>query len=323
MSAFLRHIATSVALLALLVGRAEAQAQVRVTADHVNVWQPGFAVVATVAKAGDLFDVVGRQGNWVEVALPGPVWQPRRTGFITASRVEPVGAPAVPGRTEPPPPPPLVPAPREPEPQTVPTQPTARAVPRAQTARPSASRENVLRVFGEAGYGWFSASQSFTAVIGKAQGPWIGGGARYELGTRYFLEGSLEHFRATGERAFVFDDVVYGLGIEDRVSVTPIMGSAGLQFVGRRYTTYVGGGIGAYLLRETSDFADDTDNVSQTKAGFRGLLGVQWPVGKRYSAGVEVHFTTVPDGLTGGVAEAFKESDLGGLQIRAKVLFGR
>lgn len=323
MSAFLRPIATSIIVLALLVGRAEAQAQVRVNADQVNVWQPGFAVVATVARAGDVFDVAGRQGNWVEVFLPGPAWQPRRTGFIAASRVEPMGTPAVPGRTEPPPPPPRVRTPREPEPQSIPTRPTARAVPRAQAARPSASRANVLRVFGEAGYGWFSANQSFTAVTGKAHGPWLGGGARYELGTRYFVEGSLEHFRATGERVFVFDDVVYGLGIEDRVSVTPIMGTAGLQFAGRRYTTYVGGGIGAYLLRETSDFADDADDVRQTKAGFRGLLGVQWPIARRYSAGIEVQFTTVPDGLAGGVAEAFKESDLGGLQIRAKVLFGR
>lgn len=311
------------AILALLAVRVDAQTQVRVTTDQVNVWQPGFAVVATVAKAGDVFDVAGRQGNWVEVFLPGPAWQPRRTGFIAASRVEIMGAAAMPGRSEPPPPAPQERAPREPEPHPVPTPPSARAFPRAQTVRASAPKENVLRIFGEAGYGWFSANQSFAAVTGKSHGPWVGSGARYEIGRRYFVEGSVEHFRATGERVFVFDDVVYGLGIDDRVSVTPLMGSAGVQFVARRYTTYVGGGMGAYLLRETSDFANDEDNVSQAKAAFRGLLGMQWPIARRYSAGIEVQFTTVPDGLAGGAAQAFKESDLGGLQIRAKVLFGR
>jgi opacity protein-like surface antigen len=314
-SRLLPLVALALVLSLASVAPAFAQARVRVTADQVNVWRPGFAVVAIVAHAGDVLEVVRRQGNWYEVVLPGAEWQRRETGFISVGRVELLdGSADIP--TSPP---------RSVTPSRPGTPQPGRRSPGAQRgARPaSPPRQNTLRLFGEGGYEWFAARDAFKAVLGKSRGPTFGGGLRYEGHRRYFIEGSVEHFQSTGERVFVFDDLVYGLGIKDTVSITPVMLTGGLQLPGRRYTTYVGGGAGAYLVRETSDFADATDNVKETKAAYRALAGVQWPVAREVSLGFEVQYTTVPDALTGGAAAALNESNLGGVQVRAKILFGR
>jgi opacity protein-like surface antigen len=303
------HSTLRAALLTVLLAlssasAATAQTSVRVTAEHVNVWKPGFSTVATVVNTGTVLEVVARQGNWYEVVIPGPPWQPRQTGFISVTRVETVeGGSATPQRA----------APQTP----TPTRPGSSA------PASLANRRSTIQGFGEFGYGWFDATRSFEAVLGHSGGPWFGGGVRYESAARYFVEGSVERFQGTGERVFVLDDEVFPLGIANTLSITPLMAAGGFAFRARRFTGYVGGGVGAYFLRESSDFADDSDNVSQTNAAFRVLGGVEWPIAKHYSAGVELQYTTVPDALTGGVAAAFDEPNLGGLQLKARLGFGR
>ena len=90
-----------------------------------------------------------------------------------------------------------------------------------------------------------------------------------------------------------------------------------------RFTIYAGGGFGAYLFRETSDFADASDNVKEHSTAYRALAGVQWPLGRSYGAGLDVQYTTAPHGLSSGAAAAFNESNAGSVQVRARILFGR
>lgn len=295
--------------LALYPVSASAQARVRVTVDQTNIWRPGFTVVAAVAQSGDVLEVVRRQGNWYEVVIPSSELQRRETGFIAVSRVEPIdGAPGS--------------APPPAAPRTAP--PRSAASPRqATTAAPAPQASSGFSVFGLGGYGWFTANDSFSAVLGKSGGWWYGGGGQFRFNRRYFVEATAEHFQATGQRVFVFEKIVYPLGIADKVSLTPLMGAGGIRIPGRSYTTYVGGGAGVYLVRETSDFADDSENVDDTKAAYRGLVGVEWPIAKQMLAAFELQYTFVPNGLTGSVATAFDESDLGGFQIRARIGFGR
>jgi opacity protein-like surface antigen len=193
---------------------------------------------------------------------------------------------------------------------------------RRQPARTPA-RLSALQGFVDFSYGWFAANQSFSAVLGQSHAPWYGGGARYDIGPFLFVEGSVEHFQSTGERVFVLNDKVYSLGITDKVSITPVMGSAGVRLHMGHYTTYVGGGIGRYIYRETSDFAEDGDNVKDSFTGYRGVAGVQWPVSKGIGVGFEAQYASVPDALSGGVAAAYNESNLGGFQVRAKLLFSK
>ena len=82
----------------------------------------------------------------------------------------------------------------------------------------------------------------------------------------------------------------------------------------------MGGGAGWHLLREKSDFAEESDDVSDGFAGYHALGGVEFRRG-RLATAVEAQYTIVPDALNGGVAELFGEDNLGGFQIRLKLLF--
>jgi hypothetical protein len=297
-------VLTCVAALAI-ASTAYAQQQVRVTSDRVTVWRPGFTTVAMVVNTGTTFDVVGRSGDWYEVALPGPPWQGQQTGFVSVNRVEPVDGGASGQR---PARPPLRPAPQRP----------------AASRAPAAPRgSSPFQGFVQVGVGRFTAADTFDAVLGSPIAPWFGGGVRVGRRTGLFVEGAVEHFQKTGERVFVDGGEVFRLGIQDKVFVTPLMGSGGFRVPVGGSIVYAGAGVGAYWLRERSDFADDGENVSQVNAAYRGFAGMEWSVARNYALGLEVQYTTVPDALAGGAAAALEESDLGGIHIAAKILFGR
>lgn len=273
----------------------------RVKADHVSVWNPGFSTVATTVNIGTTLEIVGQQGNWYEVILPGPEWQPRQTGFIAKSRVDLVSG----------------------------TPPASTASPRRQArSQAPAARgraRSSSRVFAEAGYGRFTAKQTFDAVLGTPGGPWYGGGVLHQRASGLFVQGEVEFFSATGERVFVNNGTVFPLGLTDTVTIMPVMGSVGMRKAyGRRgLAFYVGAGAGVYLLRETSEFSDPADDVKQTDVAYRGLAGLEFPLSRAVAAALEVKYTAVPNSLTGATAEAFDEHDLGGVQVQVKLLFGR
>ena len=279
-----------------------AQTRGRVTSDGVTVWKPGFAIVATVANTGDVFEVMAQQGDWYEVVVPAPEGQPDTVGFIAVSRVELIG--------------PAPPATRR-APQT--GQASQPPPPRA----PLPANRSLFRFAAQGGYGRFTAEKAFEAVTGSSGGPWFGGGLRYDAAQHYFVEGSVEYYQANGERVFVQDGAVYKLGIENTTRILPLMLTGGLSMRSGGTTAYVGGGAGAYFLRESAEFTDDSEDVKETSLGYRAVAGVVFPLGSAVSGGVEFQYNTVPDGLEGGAAAAFNESNLGGINILVKFLFGR
>jgi opacity protein-like surface antigen len=288
-----------------------AQSRVRVTSDQVTIWRPGFTTVATVVSAGTILDVVRRSGDWYEVVVPGSPYESPQTGFIAITRVEPAD-----GSTPPT---------AQPRTQS-PSRPSARPAPRRPATSPPPARRpgsDPWKGFVQFGYGRFTAERTFDAVLGSSLGPWFGGGVRYGRRTGIFIDGSVEHFRSTGERVFVDDGTVFSLGVEDTVYITPLMASGGYRLGIGRAVAYGGAGVGAYLFRETSAFADDDENVSQTNAAYRGLAGIEWPFSPRYALDVEVQYTSVPDALSGGAAAALQESNLGGIHLVARIVFGR
>lgn len=306
-----RLLVAALLLVLALPAIAAAQTQARVTADRVTIWRPGFIVVAATANTGDVFEVLRRVGNWYEVVLPSPPGQPRATGFIAVTRAQVIGGGAVPDSAPPAPP----------------TAPSAGGQTRASGQRPAAAtraaNRSAFRLVGQGGYGWFSADKTFEAVTGSSGGPWFGGGLRYDSAHHYFIEGTVERYQATGERVFVFEDTVYKLGIDNKVTITPLMVTGGYSIRAGRSTAYVGGGIGAYMLREVADFTEDSENVDETSLAYRVVAGSIWPLGRYVAAGVEFQFNTVPNALEGGTAAAFDESNLGGISIVGKLLFGR
>jgi hypothetical protein len=271
--------------------------RVRVVRDQAVIWRPGFSTVATVVKAGTELDAVSQQGTWYEVLLPSASGKAGATGFIAVNQVELVaGAP-----------------------------PPRRAALGRDARRPTMRPAPVgvgVRAFGELALGIFDAHQSFSALFGQPIGLFAGGGAEVRV-NRLFVQASVQQFKRDGERAFVLDGKTFPLGIADTVTITPIAVTVGWRLDGRRAVPYVGAGIGSYHYTETSDNAAPADNVDARFTSYHVLAGAEWHPTKWVSPAVEIQYTHVPSALTGGLADAFGEHNLGGLECRVKLSVGR
>ena len=66
------------------------------------------------------------------------------------------------------------------------------------------------------------------------------------------------------------------------------------------------------------------ENVSERFTGYQIMGGAEYRLHRMFAVAGEVQYTTVPDALgLGGLSEEFDETDLGGVILRARVLFGR
>jgi opacity protein-like surface antigen len=295
----LRTISTIVLWIGLCLPAALAQSRVRVIHDRATIWRRDAPViVATIVKAGTLLDVVGREGEQYVVVIPPEYGGKGAVGLIAVSQVEVVS-----GGTPPPPRP-------RPEP--------------ARNRPPVASAPPVEAFgFGEIGYASWLARDTFHAVLGSSQAPMFGGGLQVREGD-VFIEASVERFQKTGTRVFVYGGNVFNLGITDTVRIIPITATVGYRHAGRYVTPYAGGGVGTYLYKETSDFADSSENLSDHFTSYHILGGVEFASRAWVHAAFEVQFTTVPGALGAtGASAAFNEHNLGGVHGRVKIMVGR
>jgi hypothetical protein len=221
----------------------------------------------------------------------------------------------------------LVPGSPVPPDRTPPTA-TPRSAPRGGTAAPAPrtgpERLEVLG-FGQIGVGRWLAHNTFDAVAGSPYFPMFGGGAEVRLPNGVFGAGSVEYFQKKGQRVFVNNGTAFRLGIADRIRIIPIEGRVGYRQSLGSYAWYAAGGAGVYLYRERSDFSTGSDNVDKTSASYHALAGVEVPIGdSMFRTAFEVEFTTVPGALgDNGASAAFGEHNLGAIQARLRVLFGR
>jgi len=117
-----------------------------------------------------------------------------------------------------------------------PAKPASPARPATPAAKPPAKPSGPalrLRGFGEFGYTWFSANESFDAVLGSAGGPIYGGGITVIHRSGYFGRVGIEHFGGDGERVYVYGGEVFPMGIPLSVSITPVDFTGGYRFVAR------------------------------------------------------------------------------------------
>ena len=267
---------------------------VRVTRDKSTIWRADApSVTLTVVPVGTILEVVDRQGVWVRVRLPRSLGDPSILGLILEANVEPVSG----GK---------------------PTQPAART---AEGRRPP--EPFLIRVFGEVGYLKLTATESFKAIFDK-DSTWLpGAGVDAIWPNGSFASAEVEWFRLKGERAYVLNDQVFPLGIEDVVTAVPISMTFGYHF-GRSALArpYAGAGFGVFLFKEEADFAESGDDVSEHFASFHVTGGVDLLRRSRVSTAVEARYSWVQDAIgKGGVSLDFREKDLGGFTIKVKVLF--
>ncbi len=302
------------AALAIVVGidvsAGFAQTQVRVVRDRSTIWRRDARLTATTVRSGTLLDVVGRDGDWYVVVIPAERGGNGETGLIAVALVEPVAAAPALRRAAPP--------------QSAPPRSSAQAPVRPlRSERPTAGRSVAVYGFGDFSEGVWLAHRSFAALFGRSDAPMFGGGVRVDFRT-WYVEGMVERFEKTGQRVFVSDGSVFPLGISDTVRVVPLSATIGYRREGRRVTPYVGGGAGRYLYKETSEFADPSENTDEGFTSYHAVGGVEFAGGPWVKPAVEVQFTTVPKALgSSGASAAFDEHNLGGVQVRVKILIGR
>jgi hypothetical protein len=287
-----------------------AQSQGIVTADRAVIWRADSAVVATVVDAGVVLELTGRSERWYEVIIPANLGGRGERGLISITQVRLVDGSELPaeralrGSDRPAPTPQAAPVPR-------PALPPGPAV--------------ELRGFGQAGLIGFAARETFTAIIGQSYGPSFGAGAQVRFRSGLYVQVSIERFRETGERVFVFEEEVFPLGIPNTITIQPVIAAVGYRPPSAAsIRPYLGVGIGSYHLQEVSPFDAPGEEVDQWHRGFHAHGGVEFLAGRWFAPAVEARFTTVPDALgSSGAAAAFGESNLGGWQVFGKILLGR
>ncbi|MCC6162008.1 MAG: hypothetical protein IT182_01520 [Acidobacteria bacterium] len=205
-----------------------------------------------------------------------------------------------------------------------------------EAVAPAPKREPSFRprVFALFGTQSFTAADSLSAVLGKSSGPTFGGGAGVLLGRHLFVDVSVSQFEADGSRVFLTaSGERFDLGIPVTVTARPIDVSIGWRFTTRpkvgstgrtpwRPVPFAGGGFGVLQYEETSEFADGSENVSDSFGSYHVLGGVELPFGRHISATADVLYRWVPDAIgSAGVSAHYGETDLGGAQVRVKVAF--
>lgn len=184
-----------------------------------------------------------------------------------------------------------------------------------------------IRGFGTVGMTWFTASQTFDAVLATKSGTEFGGGLSLTNGPA-FLDVGARRFEKTGERVFVTDTrEVFRLGIPATITMTPLDVTAGWRFrplFGGRLRPLVGVGYTRMMYEEASEFAESGEDVSESFNGFHVLGGGEIRVHRLVGLQAEVVWTSIADAIgENGASKAFGETNLGGTSARLKLVIGR
>ena len=211
---------------------------VRVVKDRATIWTRNPSMVLAVAPVGTVLKAISRDDKWYEVEVPGTLaGRPGgAVGFVLAAHVELVpGAPAPPAR-----------AATRSDSQWDPVG-AGSGAGTVTSSRPAAPPPAFgIRGFGSLNYMFFNAHDSFEAIFGASSYPFFGGGGEVIFARHFFVSGTVEHFQKTGERVFVSNGEVFKLGLDDKVSITPVSITGGYRLNSAdRLVPYVGGGQGS------------------------------------------------------------------------------
>ena len=167
-----------------------------------------------------------------------------------------------------------------------------------------------LRLFGEFAFQTFTASQSFKAIFGSSTGFFYGGGVDMTFEPHPVAERRRHALPEDGRAGVRVERRVVSAGRRRaRVDHAHHVQRRRIGSAQKGFTPYVGGGAGAVVYRETSDFANADENVSKTGTAFQVLGGVELPLGQHLSAAVEGQYQGVT-GILGdtGVSQVFNEN---------------
>ena len=125
---------------------------------------------------------------------------------------------------------------------------------------------------------------------------------------------------------FVFENQVFTLNVNDKVTVTPVDLTFGYRFRSSGLVPFAGGGVTWSRFTETSAHATDAENVKHTYTGGHITGGAEVPLQRWLAAAVDAQWSAVPndfDESATSVAKLYDEHDLGGFTVRARIIIGR
>jgi hypothetical protein len=195
----------------------------------------------------------------------------------------------------------------------------------AQSRQSAVAHKPSIGLFGLFDYTTIASPKSFDAVFGKhtATGPGVGLDV-INLWNGVFVRVDASQSKLTGERVIIFNGDIFKLGIPLTATMTPLEFGAGWRFASRnprmRIAPYVGASAISLKYKETSSFADNSENVDETYNGFAVFGGADVRITKQAFAGVEAQYRSIA--ITPGAnstAANFSEKDLGGTVLRVRV----
>jgi opacity protein-like surface antigen len=191
-------------------------------------------------------------------------------------------------------------------------------------AAPASAQSPVsIRTFALGTFQRMAAGETFDAEMESSVQPFWGAGGQVVIGDRAYFDVTLSRFKRTGERAFVFNNETFPLGIPVTARITPLELVGGIRF--RKISSvipYAGGGVGWYGYTEESPASVPSENVDASHAGFVLQGGAEFAIQKWLALTGDVQYTHVPGILgTGGVSGQLGEDDLGGLAVRVRLVF--
>ena len=172
----------------------------------------------------------------------------------------------------------------------------------------------------------FTASETFDAVFETTRGPFFGGGVQVVIADRIVIEAGASRFKQDGERVFRTNaGSIFRLGIPLTATIVPFELTGGYRFpVSERVRPYVAAGFGSYSYKETSEFADDPENLDVRKSGFVVNGGAEIRLHRWMAVAADVQYSRIKGILgDGGISEQVGEDDLGGVSLRFKFIVGR
>jgi opacity protein-like surface antigen len=172
----------------------------------------------------------------------------------------------------------------------------------------------------------FTASDTFDAVFETTRGPFFGGGVQVVFFDQFVVELGASRFRQTGERVFrTATGSVFRLGIPVTATITPFEVTGGYRFpIWERVRPYVAAGVGSFAYKETSDFAEGSENLVTRETGLVVNGGAEVRLHRWIGVAADVEYSRVNGILgEGGISQQVGEDDLGGVSVRFKLIVGR
>jgi opacity protein-like surface antigen len=167
----------------------------------------------------------------------------------------------------------------------------------------------------------FLASDTFNAIFGDHRGTFVGVGGQFRWKNILF-EVSASQFKESGERVFISNGEVFKLGIPTTVTIRPIELTGAWRFRPVwHFRPYAGGGIGWHHYKESSDFAEPSENVERTDRSYHVVGGAEIRLWRWIAAAAEVRYRTVRDAIgEAGASKEYGEDDLGGTSLAFRIL---